>query len=51
MEIIKLDFAQLIRDRDFEGIRALTISKLPLIIAVVIIIAVGFFISNLVFLQ
>lgn len=48
MEIIKLDFAQLIRDRDFEGIKALTISKLPLIIAVVIIIAVGFFISNLI---
>ncbi len=48
MEIIKMSLAQLIKDRDFEGIKALVISKLPLIVAVIIIIAAGFLISNLI---
>ena len=43
-----LDLAQLIQDRDFEGIIALIISKAPLILAATVIIIVGFIISNLV---
>ena len=43
-----LDLAQLIQDRDFDGIIALIISKAPLILAATVIIIVGFIISNLV---
>ena len=47
MEILKLALAQLIKDRDYEGIKALIISKAPLIVAVILIIVVGFLISDL----
>lgn len=43
-----LDLAQLIKDRDFDGIIALIISKAPLLIGAAAIIVAGFFISNLV---
>lgn len=46
MDIFKTDLAQLIKDRDYEGIWALIISKLPLIVAVVAILVLGFIISN-----
>lgn len=48
MKIYPLDLATLIKDRDFEGIVALIISKAPLIIAAVAIIIIGFIISNLI---
>ncbi len=48
MKYYPLDLAQLIQNRDFDGIVALAISKAPLIISAIIIIAVGFIISNLI---
>lgn len=48
MKHYPLDFAQLIQDKDFEGIIALIISKAPLIIAALLIIIAGFIISNLI---
>lgn len=45
---IPLDFAQLIKDRDFDGIVALIISKAPVIIEAIAIIVIGFIISNLI---
>lgn len=48
MNINSLDFAQLIKDRDFDGITALIISKAPLILGAAAIIVAGFFISNLI---
>lgn len=48
MRIYHLDFAQLIQERDYEGIAALAVSKAPLIIAAAAILVIGFIISNLV---
>ncbi len=48
MKHYPLDLAQLIKDKDFEGIIALVISKAPLILAALIIVVVGFIISNLI---
>lgn len=48
MRIYYLDFAQLIQERDYEGIAALAVSKAPLIIAAAAILVIGFIISNLV---
>ena len=48
MKHYPLDLAQLIQERDFEGIIALLISKAPLILAALLIIVVGFVISNLI---
>lgn len=48
MRIYHLDLAQLIQERDYEGIAALAVSKAPLIIAAAAILIIGFIISNLV---
>lgn len=48
MDLIKLDLAELIKNRDFDGIVALIISKGPLILSVLILIVIGFFISDLI---
>ncbi len=48
MKHYTLDLAQLIKDKDFDGIIALIISKAPLILAALIIVVVGFVISNLI---
>ncbi len=48
MAYYPLDFAALIKDRDYEGIKALVISKVPLLIAALVILVVGFIISNLI---
>lgn len=48
MKHYPLDLAQLIQDKDFEGIIALIISKAPLILAALLIVIVGFVISNLI---
>ncbi len=45
---VTLDFAQLIKDRDFDGIIALIISKAPIIIEAIAIIVIGFVASNLI---
>lgn len=47
MKIYPLDLAQLIQEKDFDGIVALAISKAPLIMAAAAILIVGFIISNL----
>lgn len=44
---ITLALDVLIKERDYDGIKALIISKLPLIVAALAIIAVGFWIANL----
>lgn len=46
MKIYPLDLAQLIKERDFDGIVALIISKAPLILTAIGILVVGFIISN-----
>lgn len=43
-----LDFADLIRNRDIEGIRALALSKMPYLVAAILILVIGFIISNLI---
>lgn len=48
MNIYPLNLATLIEERNFDGIAALIISKLPVIIAAVIILVVGFIVSNLI---
>ncbi len=48
MKFYPLDLAELIKERDLEGIIALIISKLPLLISAAIIIAVGFTVANLI---
>lgn len=48
MKHYPLDLAQLIQDKDFDGIIALIISKAPLILAALVIVIVGFIISNLI---
>ncbi|MCR5522576.1 MAG: mechanosensitive ion channel [Clostridia bacterium] len=42
------DFARMIRERDYEGIKALAISKAPYLISALIIVVIGFIISNLI---
>ena len=46
--IIPLDLSQLIRDKDYDGMKALIISKAPLVFAALMIIVVGFIIANLI---
>lgn len=46
MKALPLDLASLIKERDFDGIVALIISKAPVILAAVAIIVIGFVISN-----
>lgn len=48
MKIYPLDLATLIETRNFDGIVALIISKLPVIISAVVILIIGFIISNLI---
>lgn len=48
MKHYPLDLAQLINNKDFDGIIALIISKAPLIITALLIIVIGFIISNLI---
>ncbi len=48
MKFYPLDLAALIKERDWDGIFALIISKAPLIIAAIAIIVIGFIISNLI---
>lgn len=46
MKIYPLDLAQLIKERDFDGIVALIISKAPLILTAIAILVIGFILSN-----
>lgn len=46
MKFYPLDLAELIKDRDWEGILALIISKAPLILAAAAILIIGFIVSN-----
>lgn len=48
MKFYSLDLAELIKNRDFDGIIALIISKAPVILAAIAIVVVGFIISNLI---
>lgn len=48
MKFYPLDLAELIKERDYDGIVALIISKAPLIFSAILIVVVGFFISNLI---
>ena len=48
MKHYPLDLAQLIQDKDIDGIIALIISKAPLILAALLILIIGFIISNLI---
>ncbi len=48
MNIYPLNLSTLIQNRDFDGIVALIISKLPVIVAAVVILVVGFIVSNLI---
>ncbi len=46
MKVLPLDLASLIKERDFDGIVALIISKAPVILAAIAIVVIGFIISN-----
>lgn len=48
MKFYPLDLAQLIKEKDFDGMVALAISKAPLILAAAAILVIGFIISNLI---
>ncbi len=48
MNIYPLDLATLIENRNFDGIVALTISKIPIIVSALAVIIIGFTISNLI---
>ena len=48
MKFYSLDLAALIKERDWDGIIALIISKAPLIVAAIAIIIIGFIVSNLI---
>ena len=48
MDFISLNISQLVQNRDWDGLLQLFISKLPTIAAALLIIAVGFVISNLI---
>ncbi len=47
MKFYALDLAQLIKERDFQGITALLISKIPLLIGAVVILLIGIGVSKL----
>lgn len=47
MNFNRLDLAVLIEERNYDGIIALIVSKIPLIISAVLIIIIGFTVSNL----
>lgn len=46
MRIYPLDLAELIKERDFDGIVALIISKAPVVLTAIGIVVIGFIISN-----
>lgn len=46
MKIYTLDLAELIREKDWDGIIALIVSKAPLILAAIATLVIGFIISN-----
>ncbi len=46
MKYYPLDLAQLIEDRNFDGIIALIVSKIPVIVSAVLILVIGFTVSN-----
>ncbi len=46
MKIYTLDLAELIKEKDWDGIFALIVSKAPLILAAIAILVIGFIISN-----
>lgn len=48
MEAYPLDLAALIQERDIDGIVALIIAKIPIIVSAVAILVIGFIISNLI---
>lgn len=46
MKYYPLDLAQLIEERNFDGIIALLVSKIPVIVSAVLILVIGFTVSN-----
>lgn len=46
MKIYTLDLAELIKEKDWDGILALIVSKAPLVLAAIAILVIGFIISN-----
>lgn len=46
MKYYPLDLAQLIEERNFDGIIALIVSKIPVIVSAVLILVIGFTVSN-----
>ena len=48
MEAYPLDLATLIQERDIDGIVALIIAKIPIIVSAVAILVIGFILSNLI---
>lgn len=48
MQHYSLDLAQLIEQRNYNGIIALLISKIPLIVSAILILIIGFAVSNLI---
>lgn len=48
MEAYPLDLAALIQERDIDGIVALIIAKIPIIVSAIAILVIGFIISNLI---
>lgn len=48
VNIFRTDLAQLIKENDFDGIKALIISKIPLVCGVIAIIVLGIVIANLI---
>ena len=46
MKHYPLDLAQLIEERNFDGIIALIVSKIPVIVSAVLILVIGFTVSN-----
>lgn len=46
MKIYTLDLAELIKEKDWDGIFALIVSKAPLVLAAIAILVIGFIISN-----
>ena len=48
MNVYALDFVEIIKERDFDGLKALVVSKLPLVAACLIVLIIGFFLSNII---
>lgn len=46
MRYFPLDLAQLIEERNFDGIIALVVSKIPVIVSAILILVIGFTVSN-----